>query len=169
MKIIRLSLTIFAFAICFGMPVARAGECSGNGCEYIQIQKRGGCIVIVNTHSRPIRVQPKTTFVGFGVVYANSEFIPKLGFDQKECASSYNYDYTAFITGNSSSESGACMKVRPLDDLGYGSGHKTRFCKSKGYAGVTNFPGSDYRDYGGGFCYTGDKKACLREMRGYPK
>jgi hypothetical protein len=107
--------------------------------------------------------------VSFGIVYANSEFSPMVGLDAARCATSYDHDYSAFFDGNARSESGACEKVRPLRDLGYGSGHKTKFCKRKGYAGVTNFPNSDYRDYGGGFCYTGEQQACLREMRGQRK
>jgi hypothetical protein len=167
MKLNRSGLTVLALTVFCATAAAHGGECSGNGCDYIQIQKRGGCIVILNTHSKPITVKPKATFVSFGLVYANSEFIPKYGLDNQDCLTSYNYDYSAIVSGVTSS--GQCAKVRPLKDLGWRSGHKTNFCKGKGYKGVTNFPHSDYRDYDGGFCYSGDKNACLESMKGYPK
>lgn len=163
----RSCLAVIFLFICSAISTAHAGDCSGNGCDYIEIQQQGGCIVIVNTHSKPIRVKPDATFVSFGVVYANSEFIPKYGLDGEHCLKSYNYDYSAIVSGASSSAE--CVKVRPLKDLGWRSGHKTRFCRNKGYRSVTNFPGSKYRDFDGGFCYTGKKAACLKAMKGYPK
>lgn len=55
----------------------------------------------------------------------------------------------------------ACKRISPLRSLGYTGGHKTNFCRDRGYDGMTNFPDSDYKDHGGGFCYSGNDKACL--------
>jgi hypothetical protein len=67
---------------------------------------------------------------------------------------------------SSTAASKACINVRGLKSLGYRTGHKTNFCKLKLYDGVTNFPGSDYKDHGGGYCYTGSKQACLAQLVG---
>lgn len=145
-----------------------AGACTGNACRDIVITKVGGCIVIQNTGDRPVVVKPTGAVgVSFGTVYARSTFTPTLPLAGGQCLSSYSYDYTAVYEGGSSGS--ACQKVRPLEELGWGSGHKTNFCRSKGYEGMTNFPNSKYRDYGGGFCYTGDRNECLSLMKGYPK
>lgn len=55
-----------------------------------------------------------------------------------------------------------CTKRANLADLGWSSGHKTKFCQRRGYDGVTNTTGggNDYHKNGGGWCYSGDVKAC---------
>lgn len=55
-----------------------------------------------------------------------------------------------------------CQEIKPIRDLGWTSGHKTRFCLRKGYDGVHN-PFKDYSD--GGYCYKGDKGACIAKMK----
>lgn len=157
-------------ALIFASTGARvsAGECTGNACQDIAIKKVGDCIVIENTGDRPVIVTPKGAIgVSFGTVYAHSTFTPKLPLSGNQCLSSYSYDYAAVYEGGSTGD--GCDMIRPLRELGYGDGHKSRFCRRKGYEGMTNFPHSKYHDYGGGFCYTGDAKACLNLVKGYPK
>lgn len=75
--------------------------CTGDGCGYITIEKRSGdgCIVLKNRHSRPIDVKINTTFVSYGVIYANSEFVPKYGIggENDPCIKDFNYSYSAKI------------------------------------------------------------------------
>ena len=61
-----------------------------------------------------------------------------------------------------------CEAIKPLSELGYRSGHKTRFCKARGYTSMTNYARSDYRDYGGGFCFRGERQACTASLP-YPR
>ena len=55
----------------------------------------------------------------------------------------------------------ACTDVKNLRELGWRSGHKTKFCQAKGYSGVFN-PFGDYSL--GGFCFTGDSAACQSKI-----
>jgi hypothetical protein len=160
----------FVLALMFAPADDRvsAGECTGKACQDIVIKKVGDCIVIENTGDRPVVVKPTGAVgVSFGTVYAHSTFKPTLPLSGNQCLSTYNYDYTAVYEGGSAGD--GCEKIRPLRELGYGNGHKSRFCRRKGYEGMTNFPHSDSHDYGGGFCYTGDAQACLNLVKGYPK
>jgi hypothetical protein len=50
-----------------------------------------------------------------------------------------------------------CKLIKSIRSLGWTGGHKTNFCKKKGYDGVFN----PYGDYSaGGFCFQGDAEAC---------
>jgi len=54
-----------------------------------------------------------------------------------------------------------CKKIEAITALGWRSGHKTKFCTARGFDGVYN----PYGDYGaGGFCYQGDKSACVDQI-----
>ena len=62
-----------------------------------------------------------------------------------------------------------CLSVSNLHyELGWDSGHKTNFCKKRGFDGVTNHPGSKYKDHGGGWCYKGDNNACTASLPSQP-
>ena len=65
---------------------------------------------------------------------------------------------------------GECIRVAPLKELGWVKGNKTERCQRSNFDGVTNFPDAKYyRDYGGGFCFKGDRQQCLELMQGYSK
>lgn len=54
-----------------------------------------------------------------------------------------------------------CTAIKSLKELGWRSGHKTKFCIAKKYDGVHN----PFGDYGaGGFCFKGDPQACIAEI-----
>lgn len=55
----------------------------------------------------------------------------------------------------------SCQAVILLKQLGWRSGHKTKFCLARGYDGVHN-PFSSYGD--GGFCFKGPSTACIAEI-----
>lgn len=60
-----------------------------------------------------------------------------------------------------------CTDVQNLkDDLGWPErGNKTKFCRKRGYDGVTNFPGQHrYKAHGGGFCFSGTRAACTKSL-----
>lgn len=53
-----------------------------------------------------------------------------------------------------------CKLVKSIRSLGWRSGHKTNFCKARGFDGVFN----PYGDYSaGGFCFQGDAELCKTE------
>jgi len=55
-----------------------------------------------------------------------------------------------------------CQGIQSIRELGWRSGHKTKFCIKKGYDGVNN----PFGDYGaGGFCFKGDSEACVVEIQ----
>jgi hypothetical protein len=57
--------------------------------------------------------------------------------------------------------SGECKQIKSLIDLGWRSGHKTNFCRSRQYDGVYN----PFGVYGaGGFCYQGAEAACIAQI-----
>jgi len=135
-----------------------AQNCTGNACAAITIEKVGDCIIVRNNGSRPVIVKPNATLVSYGTVYANSVFRPKINLNPDACATSYNFDYTARFVGDVdvTTESGAkCQKVRSSKELGYISGHETKFCVSKGYERLFHTKKSE------GFCFTGNKEACM--------
>jgi hypothetical protein len=55
-----------------------------------------------------------------------------------------------------------CNKVVSIRELGWRSGHKTKFCKAHGFAGVHN-PFGDYSQ--GGYCYSGDLDTCMAQVQ----
>ena len=62
-----------------------------------------------------------------------------------------------------------CTEVKNLHyDLGWQGGHKSNFCRGRGYDDVTNHPGSSYKDHGGGWCYKGDRGACTASLPQQP-
>ena len=56
----------------------------------------------------------------------------------------------------------ACKKFTSVKALGWKSGHKTKFCQSVGYQDVFN-PFGDYS--AGGYCFTGEKQACIAAIQ----
>lgn len=66
---------------------------------------------------------------------------------------------TVFSLASSSMAQGRCEKVQFLDKLGYGSGHKGKFCRGKGYEGNITDPGKN------GWCYSGDVEACRADAQ----
>lgn len=57
-----------------------------------------------------------------------------------------------------------CQKIKSIRELGWRSGHKTKFCTNheEKYDGVYN----PFGDYGaGGFCFKGDSQACIAEIQ----
>jgi len=139
----------------FAQP-ASAQSCSGNGCGSIVVEQPARCIVLRNLSDRPIRVTPNAPFVSIETVYGRSARSPMF---EGACLTDYSYDYTAEIVGGVSGATG-CKKVRNMRELGYGTGHKTRFCKRKGYQSVFNIPGARYHANGGGWCFSGDREQC---------
>jgi hypothetical protein len=57
---------------------------------------------------------------------------------------------------------GTCVQIESLAKLGWTSGHKTKYCLSKGFDGVWNRPFSSYDS--GGFCYKGDGATCRAKI-----
>jgi hypothetical protein len=54
-----------------------------------------------------------------------------------------------------------CRETKDLRALGWRSGNKGNFCRSRGYDGNWNPSGRGYRDYrDGGLCFKGDASAC---------
>ena len=72
-KLLNTFLIGFLAAFMSSEPAIGAG-CSGNACEYISVQKRGGCIVLANSHSqKAIIVKGKRSVPRYvWTVYANS-------------------------------------------------------------------------------------------------
>lgn len=54
-----------------------------------------------------------------------------------------------------------CEKIVSIRELGWRSGHKSRFCQANGYQDVHN-PFGDYS--AGGFCYSGSLNACMAKV-----
>ncbi len=99
MKTLLVASTLILF---FASQGVHARSCRGNGCPFIEVQKRSGCIVLRNSYSHPIEVRPNAVLVSINVVYANSEEIPTgggLDSSSRSCLSEYNYDYSAKILG----------------------------------------------------------------------
>jgi hypothetical protein len=143
--------------------IAVAGQCiSGDGCTYLTIEKPSNCIVLRNSSSTAIKYAGTVAFSPTGMVYGNSSVTPVSL--QGQCFPDFPWDYTAYLMGDVSG--GGCNKVRNMRELGYGGGNKGKFCNSKGYEGNTNFDGTRYYDNGGGWCYSGDRLACLAQVRG---
>ncbi|MBX3634129.1 MAG: hypothetical protein KF683_01820 [Rubrivivax sp.] len=58
-----------------------------------------------------------------------------------------------------------CTEVKNLHyELGWSGGHKTKFCRKKGFDGMTNHPNSSYKQHGGGWCYKGSSEACTQSL-----
>lgn len=57
---------------------------------------------------------------------------------------------------------GACARIASIRDLGWSHGHKTNFCKARGYDSVQN-PFGEYS--AGGYCYSGDIEACTAKIQ----
>ena len=65
-------MTLFVFSSSIG--TALAVSCSGNACDKLSVQKRGGCVVFVNSSDRQIEAQ----IVAYVYqVYAHSDETPK--------------------------------------------------------------------------------------------
>jgi len=139
--------------------------CVGTGCPYIQVSTRDGCIDLSNIGTDPIAVRPSAAGVSVDTIAGRSRATPK-GPDG-QCLANYDFAYTAFVQAAASTE--GCAKVRNLAELGWQGEHKDKFCKAKGYGGATTFQNAGYRDYGGGFCYSGNNVTCLKLMKGYPR
>lgn len=74
----------------------RAGKCTGDACDALEIRKRAGCIELHNVSGTPIHVKPDAAFVSFDWIYARSHFVPEYGWPpDTHCLSQYDYDHTA--------------------------------------------------------------------------
>jgi len=63
------------------------------------------------------------------------------------------------LVPNPMAQAPTCEAIIFIKELGWTGGHKTNFCKSKGYnAGNYNPPTNSYRD--GGYCFKGEYAAC---------
>jgi len=144
---------------------AAAPECVGTGCPYIQIATRDGCVDLSNIGTDPIAVRPSSPGVSPDTIAGRSHATPKGPSGQ--CLPNYDFAYTAFLQASASTE--GCTKVRNLAELGWQGERKEKFCKAKGFSGVTNFQNAGSREYGGGFCYSGNGVTCLKLMKGYPR
>ncbi len=56
----------------------------------------------------------------------------------------------------------SCTSFMHLRELGWSSGHKTKFCIARGFDGVWNFPGSGYSS--GGYCFRGPLSECAASI-----
>jgi len=139
--------------------------CVGTGCPYIQIATRDGCVDLSNIGTDPIAVRPSAAGVSVENIAGRSKATPK-GPDGR-CLSNYDFAYTAFVQASASTE--GCAKVRNLSELGWNGERKEKFCKAKGFSGATTFQNAGSREYGGGFCYSGNSVTCLKLMKGYPR
>jgi hypothetical protein len=144
---------------------AASPSCVGTGCPYIKIDTSDGCVSISNIGTDPIVVRPTSADIGASTIGARSHAKPTTA--DGKCIANYDIAYTAFVQATASTE--GCTKVRNMSELGWQGEHKEKFCKSKGFTRPTNFQNASYRDYGGGFCYTGNDATCLKLMKGYPR
>ena len=140
-------------------------ECVGTGCPYVKIAVSDGCVDLTNIGTDPITVRPSAAGVGVDTIPGRSKATPKG--PNGQCLANYDFAYTAFLQASASTE--GCTKVRNLAELGWHGEHKEKFCKAKGFSGATSFQKAGSRDYGGGFCYSGNSAICLKLMKGYPR
>jgi hypothetical protein len=143
---------------------AASSECVGTGCPYIKIDRRDGCIDLSNIGTDPIAVRPAGPGVRAATIAGRSHATPTTL--EGKCVES-DFAYTAFVQASASTE--GCTKTRNMTELGWQGEHKVKFCKAKGFTSSTNFQNAGYREYGGGFCYTGNDATCLKLMKGYPR
>jgi hypothetical protein len=61
----------------------------------------------------------------------------------------------------SSAPKPTCLAIKSIRELGWKSGHKTNFCRERGYDGVHN-PFGNYS--AGGSCFRGDAAVCISEI-----
>lgn len=95
--------------------------------------------------------------------HLTSESIDDCQGDIRELADIYSSDDNtlSIIEPPTATPEAECKKITSITQLGWRSGHKTNFCINIGYDGVHN-PFGDYSQ--GGFCFTGDSKACISEI-----
>lgn len=55
-----------------------------------------------------------------------------------------------------------CADYIPIKELGWRGGHKTKFCRARGWNAGNFNPWGKYKD--GGFCMKGDVKACRAQI-----
>jgi hypothetical protein len=79
MKVFRSFAISIVTSISLLSPVLANATCKGNACNYITVKKRGGCIVLENSHDKQaIKVSGLRTMPTYvWTVYARSEEIPK--------------------------------------------------------------------------------------------
>ncbi|HTO59571.1 MAG TPA: hypothetical protein VMJ74_17345 [Pseudomonadales bacterium] len=159
------SLAAIVLVVLCGGADAAQPICIGTGCPYIKIETIDGCVDLSNIGTDPIAVHPSAANVGADTIAGRSHARPQTADGQ--CVGNYDFAYSAFVQAAASTE--GCAKVRNIAELGWQGEHKQKFCKTKGFTASTNFQNAGSREYGGGFCYTGNPVTCLKLMEGYPR
>jgi hypothetical protein len=163
MRVTKLA-AIGVIALCGGADASQPA-CIGTGCPYVKIAKVEGCIELSNIGTDPITVHPSAAGVSVETIAGRSHVTPKTA--DGRCVDNYDFAYSAFVQAAASTE--GCTKVRNLAELGWQGEQKQKFCKTKGFTSSVNFQNAGAREYGGGFCYTGNPATCLKLMKGYPR